>query len=75
MTAKVVLDACIARQLAAWWRPLAMERSLVQLLVILSSSNDRRYVVQTCDYVKHVTMSPGSIIWYWPKIGDALTAG
>jgi len=41
--------------------------SRVWLLTVLLSSNNSRQVVHT-----HVPLSPGSIIWYWPKSCDAL---
>ena len=56
----------------AWWCDgkgvgLMILRSRVQLPAVSLSSNDFRKIIHTC-----LTMSPSSIIWYWPKGGDGL---
>jgi len=49
---------------------LAVQRSRVRLSAISLSCNDPGQVVHT-----HVPLSPNSIIWCWPKGGDALQLG
>ena len=49
---------------------LAIERLRVQLPVGALPGNNSGQVVHT-----HVPLSPSSIIWYWPRGGDALWLG
>ena len=49
---------------------LAISRSRVQILLEATLRNNLGQVVHTC-----VPLSPSSITWYRPKIGDALRMG
>ena len=48
----------------------ALDSLIVRIPVVPLLCNDREQVVHT-----HVPLSPSSIIWYWPKGGDALRLG
>ena len=49
---------------------LAISRSRVQILLEAALRNNLRKVVYT-----YVPLSPSSITWYRPKVGDALRLG
>ena len=61
-----------------WWRGgatgkafgLAISRSRYQILLEATLRNNLRQVVYT-----YVPLSPSSITWYRPKVGDAVRLG